>query len=106
MPRRISLSSPDRTLTLVSYSLTRDEIFDDPTLNVVGEIRNDSEITQDFVKITATFYDETNRVIGTSDTYTDPYTLEPGQSAPFDLGVGDSIPIDEIDHIKYHLGSD
>lgn len=59
-------SSPDETLTLVSYSLTRDKILDDPILNVVGEIRNDSEFTQDFVKITATFYNQENRVVGTS----------------------------------------
>jgi len=54
-------------------------------LHVVGEVENGLSRSIDFVKVTGTFYDASNRVIGTDFTFTDPNTLEAGETAPFDL---------------------
>jgi hypothetical protein len=46
-----------------------------------------------YVRITATFYDSNNSVIGTDYTFTSPSTLQPGQRAPFDLTISEgSVP--------------
>jgi hypothetical protein len=98
-------SASSDSLSLLSHRVSTDEILDDPTMDINGEIQNNSTESLDFVKVTATFYDTTNSVIGSDFTYTDPYTLEPGQSAPFELtaGFGDDLPVDEIASIKLHV---
>lgn len=90
----------------MSHRISTDEIIDDPTMDINGEIQNNGSESIDFVKVTATFYDATGSVIGSDFTYTDPDTLEPGQSAPFKLtaGFGDDLPIDEVATIKLHVG--
>jgi hypothetical protein len=41
--------------------------------------------------------------VGNQFTYTEPTTLEPGQSAPFKMYVSPSdVSMNEIDHVKYH----
>jgi hypothetical protein len=94
------------SLTAMSHRISTDEIIDDPTMDINGEIQNNGSESIDFVKVTATFYDATGSVIGSDFTYTDPDTLEPGQSAPFKLtaGFGDDLPIDEVATIKLHVG--
>ncbi|MFI5406368.1 MAG: hypothetical protein ACHQ1D_07635 [Nitrososphaerales archaeon] len=60
--------------------------------------------TADFVKIIATFYDNNNNVVGTESTYTDPYTIAAGNTAPFDLIlISGSIPIEQINSYKLGL---
>jgi hypothetical protein len=54
-------------------------------LHVVGEVKNGLSRSIDFVQVTGTFYDAGNSVIGTDFTFTDPNTLEAGETAPFDL---------------------
>lgn len=54
-------------------------------LHVVGEVQNGLSRSIDFVKVTGTFYDASNKVIGTDFTYTDPNTLEAGETASFDM---------------------
>jgi len=54
-------------------------------------------------KCTSQFYG-VRILLDSIEAYATPYTLEPGQSAPFSLDVGPpTAPIDEIDHVKYHL---
>jgi len=88
------------------HRISTDEIFDDPTLDIDGEIQNNGTESLDFVRVTATFYDETNSILGSDFTYTEPNTLEPGQTAPFKLsaGFGDNLPVDEIASIRLHIG--
>jgi hypothetical protein len=62
-------------------------------LHIVGEVINETYQPVRYVRITATFYDANNRVIGTDYTFTTPSTLQPGQRAPFDLTVSEgSVP--------------
>jgi hypothetical protein len=67
---------------ILSYSSYVDSI---DSLHIVGEVINESYQPMRFVKITATFYDAFNGVVGTSFDYTSPSTLQPGQRAPFDI---------------------
>lgn len=100
-------ASPNNTLTLVGYTLTRDPILDDPILEVQGEIRNDGAAAQEFVRINATFYDDEDEIVGTDYAYADSDVLEVCQLAPFELSVGfeDDVPVDDIDYIKFYLDS-
>jgi hypothetical protein len=74
-------------------------------MHIVGEVINESPQPMYQVKITATFYDTTNRVIGTEFTYADPGTLQPGERAPFDIDVFQgSIPMNLV--ASYTLAAD
>lgn len=75
-------------------------------MDINGEIQNNGTQSLEFVKVTATFYDLSNAVIGSDFTYADPHTLEPGQSGPFKLtsGFGDDLPVDKVASIKLHVG--
>lgn len=69
--------------------------------HVVGEVQNASPSVLTFVKIIATFYDSSNRVVATSNTYTSPPDLSPNDKAPFDLTViSASIPVGEIKNYR------
>jgi hypothetical protein len=73
-------------------------------LHVVGEVENNTPTTAEFVKITGTFYDSSNKVVGTGLTYTNPENIGSGEKAPFELILTSaSIPLSEIDH--YNLGA-
>uniref|UniRef100_A0A6M3M8E0 Uncharacterized protein n=1 Tax=viral metagenome TaxID=1070528 RepID=A0A6M3M8E0_9ZZZZ len=52
---------------------------------VVGEVQNNLQSNINYVKISATFYDSQNNVIGTDFTYTDMGILKPGQKSPFEI---------------------
>ena len=93
------------SLSILSHRVSTDEIFDDPTMDIDGEVQNIGTETLDFVKVTATFYDQTNSILGSDFTYTEPYTLEPGQTAPFKVsaGFGDNLPVDDMVSVKLHV---
>lgn len=53
--------------------------------HILGEVTNQGTETTQYAKVSGTFYNDQNRVVGTGFTFTDPSDLQPGQSAPFDL---------------------
>jgi hypothetical protein len=68
-------------------------------LHVVGEVQNNTPTNAQFVKITGTFYDSSDNVVGTDFTYTDPSDIGSGQKAPFELLLmSASIPVSQVDH--------
>jgi hypothetical protein len=67
---------------------------------IVGEVVNGGTDDTEFVKVVATLYDETGRVIDTDFTYTDPTDVPAGQSAPFELTVNDEDISDDIESVK------
>jgi hypothetical protein len=93
------------SLSVLSHRISTDEILDDPTMDIDGEIQNTGTETLDFVQVTATFYDQSNSILGSDFTYTEPYTLEPGQTAPFKIsaGFGHNLPVDDIASVKLHV---
>lgn len=56
---------------------------------IFGELRNDSGVTVEYVRIVATLYNAEGTVIGTGFTYTDLDTLSPSQTSPFEMPIFD-----------------
>lgn len=64
--------------------------FDDDYFHIVGEVLNTASEEKEFVKVTATIYDEDNNVIGTDIAFTSPSTIPSQESSPFKLIIGES----------------
>ena len=91
------LESDPNGLEILSHISFTDSVG----MHVVGKIKNNSPTTATFVKITGTFYDANNQVVGTGFAYSDPSDMVSGQTAPFEiLLLSASIPITQIDHFN------
>lgn len=55
------------------------------TLWIVGEVENNGDMATQFTKVTATFYNSTNQVIGTYYGYADVDVLLPDRKSPFSI---------------------
>lgn len=64
-----------------------------PRIEVRGEVKNIGSACVSFVKVIATFYDNKGKVIGSEFSYSDPYTLYPGESAPFQITWDDLLAL-------------
>lgn len=67
--------------------------------HVLGEVKNIGSSPTTFTEVIITFYDADGKVIGATFTFTDPYDLSPGQTAPFDAS---SYPL-EIQPASYEI---
>jgi hypothetical protein len=106
---RVSIDpSSSDSLSVLSHRISTDQISDRLTMDIDGEIENNGTEPLDFVKVTATFYDATNSILGSDFAYTEPTTLEPGQTAPFKItaGFGDNLPVHQISSIKLHISGE
>ena len=75
-------------LVVISDNGFNDNNPDLPQYHIVGEVQNNGTETAKFVEVSATLYDNNNKVIGTESTFTTPRDIEPGQKAPFEITVG------------------
>ena len=91
----VSTSNPVLNITSVSNYFTENYFY------IVGEVLNKAQSEKTYVRVTATLYDDTNKVIGTSYTFTDPTTIQPSESAPFKLSVSLS-DVSNLDSIKIY----
>lgn len=66
----------------------------------IGQVTNGGTRSTEYVKVTATFYDENGRVIDTDYTYTDPVELAAGQSAPFEIRTTNEEIAEDIESVK------
>lgn len=82
--------------------------FNDDTFNIAGEIRNNGTRGVDFVKVIATLYNADGTVIGSDFTYTDPSTIEAGDTSPFQFRITDFNVRDvgEIDTYRISVSGD
>jgi hypothetical protein len=70
-------------------------------LHVVGEVKNNSPSTANFVKIIGTFYDSNNQVVATDFAYTNPSGISSSGTAPFEIILSSaSVPISQISNYK------
>ena len=69
----------------------------------MGEVQNVGNRSLGLVEIITTFYDSSNKTLGNDATNPMPASLEPKQTAPFDLVVPDYIPANDIASVKYHI---
>lgn len=75
-------ASADTGVTLLSSSSHTDSIN---ALHTVGEVRNDTGVSIEFVKVVATYTDADGAFLTSEDTYTTFDVLTPGATSPFDL---------------------
>lgn len=71
--------------------------------HVAGEIRNQYGEERTFIKAFVTLYDAAGEVIGVDYTYTNPYDLDPGQTASFDCDVYSWKGKPDRDKVESHL---
>ena len=95
-------SGIDNNVKLLSSSHYTDGI---DYLHVIGEVQNTLDEPQEFVKVIATFYDSTNRTIGTSFTFTDVDVLRPEEKSPFNLVLDDKAQRGKAHNYKIHISS-
>ena len=83
-----TLEVEENKVELLNY-----EIIDDKfSTRLVGKVQNLLDNTAEFVKISATFYDENgDRIASNYFTYAEPSDLEPNIQAPFEMYVDDDV---------------
>ena len=69
-------------------------------MHVVGEIKNMGSVRATYVKVIATYYNETGVVVDAEFTFSDPSDIDPNQTAPFDITLT-SVRVPYVD--KYEL---
>ena len=57
----------------------------------IGQVQNMLTENVEFVKIIATFYDQSGNMIGSKSTYAEPYDLQPKMKAPFEMYLDDDV---------------
>jgi hypothetical protein len=94
-------NKPNSPLVFVGNIVKK--MSDGTQLHIMGEVQNVGNKSLGLVEIITTFYDSSNKTIGNYFTNPMPASLEPQQTAPFDLVVPDYIPASDIASIKYHI---
>jgi hypothetical protein len=56
-------------------------------ISVQGQVTNQGIQPANFVKVSASFYDVNNQLVDVENVYTQPSSLQPGESAPFEITV-------------------
>jgi hypothetical protein len=98
-----TLESSPNGIQILSHNSFIDSIR---YMHVVGEVRNNLPTTATYVKVTGTFYNTNNEVVGTEFTFTSPSDIGAEQKAPFDLALlSASVPNSMIDHYELQASS-
>lgn len=75
-------------------------------MHIIGEVVNNASNSAEYVKIIGTFYDNNNKIVGISFTFTEPSDLGPYEKAPFDLILQDTtIPIQQIERYSLKISN-
>jgi hypothetical protein len=75
------------------------------TLYVVGEVQNVRDKDVQFVRITATFYDENNTVVGTNTSTSGLRMMPPGAKSPFQVSMDDENKIQKMKNYSLKINS-
>ena len=90
------------SVTVVSSSGFTDYIGD---YHIVGEVQNSGSNTVDYVQITATYYDSSNKVVDTQFTYSSVSYLQRNAKSPFDIIETTSTLVPQISTYKLQVSS-
>jgi hypothetical protein len=96
-------SNSNNDVTLLSSSDYEEELG---YLHVIGEVENSSPDSRHFIKVTSSFYDSSNKIVGTSFTYTDVDILRPGEKSPFDIILNNREQSNKASSYKLSVSSD
>jgi hypothetical protein len=81
---RVTTDQPFEGLAILSHTFSVDN---SGYPRIVGEVKNNGAMQATFVNVVCTYYDSSGTVIGKADAYTNPYTLNAGDTAPFELSL-------------------
>ena len=106
----VTIIALPQTLTMVfaqSVEILSHSGFIDATgyYHVVGEVQNIGSGNLQFVMITATFYNKSHVVVGTSFTYTTLDVLLQGRKSPFEILLVYSTQAAKVDHYGLAVSS-
>jgi hypothetical protein len=83
-----SQAASSSLISVLSSSSFTDDLGD---YHVVGEVKNNSPTDSiNYVKIVATFYDNTGKVVGTDFTYSNIDVLRPAEKSSFEIILNDA----------------
>lgn len=80
-------------------------ISSDGTLYVIGEVQNVRDKDVQFVRITATFYDENNTVVATNTSNSGLRMIPPGGKSPFQVSIDDENQIQKMYNYSLAISS-
>jgi hypothetical protein len=91
-------------ISVLSSSSFRD---DTGAYHIVGEVKNNSPTDpMNYVKIVATLYDKTGKVVGTDFTYTDIEVLRPAEKSPFKIILIDLRQSQKVSSYKLYASGE
>jgi hypothetical protein len=91
-------------ISILSSSSFTDDIG---AYHIVGEVKNNSPIdSMNYVKIVATLYDDTGKVVGTDFTYTDVDVLRPAEKSSFEIILTDITQSQKVSSYKLSTSGD
>jgi hypothetical protein len=101
-------SNDDGVISILSSSSYTDLNEDDePNYHIVGEVKNNSPIdSMNNVKIIATFYDRSKKVIGSDFTYTNLDVLRPAEKSSFEIILNDANVSRKIESYKLSVSGE
>jgi hypothetical protein len=91
-------------ISILSSSSFRDDIG---AYHIVGEVKNNSPAdSMKYIKIVATLYDKTGKVVGTDFTYTDVDVLRPAEKSSFKIILTDLRQSEKVSSYKLSVSGD
>jgi hypothetical protein len=60
------------------------------TYTITGEVFNNDTVTFSSVRVSATLYDNSSKIIGEGSAHTSPSGIQPGLTAPFEINIFDT----------------
>lgn len=97
----------DGVISVLSSSSYTDLNEDDESnYHIVGEVKNTSTDSMTNVKIVATFYDKSRKVVDTDFTYTNIDVLRPAEKSSFEIILNDEDLSQKIDSYKLSLSAE
>jgi hypothetical protein len=86
-------------IALLSQRYISGEVFD----KIVGEVLNNGSGPAEFVKVTASFYDDGGAILGSEVTYAYPSTINPGDKSPFNIFITNNAVKDDTETYEFTL---
>ena len=70
---------------------------------IVGEVMNNGTYTAEYVKVSASFYDQSGGIIGSEFTYAEPSTIRPGDRAAFTMYISSEAIEDNTERYEFTI---
>lgn len=91
----------------IKFTSTNGYVDSIGTMHLVGELFNRGQELAKFVEVIASLYNPSGQIAGTNSAYTNPSTITPGMSAPFEIMIfKDTFSNNVVSSAKLHVAWD